>query len=74
VNTDTMTAAAPVQVVTSRFVTIELAATITGLTPAAIRAKINKAVWLEDREFVRRDGRVLIDMKGYERWAEHGRG
>lgn len=65
--------AAPVsamQVYPARYVTIELAATITGFSPAAIRAKIAKGVWLEDRQYVRRDGRVLIDMKGYERWAE----
>jgi hypothetical protein len=63
-----------IQVAPSRFVTIELAAHMTGLSPGAIRTKIAKAVWLEGREFVRRDGRVLIDMRGYERWAEQGRG
>lgn len=59
-----------VHVVSSRFVTIELAALMTGFTPAAIRSKIAKSVWLEGRLWVKRDGRVLIDMKGYERWAE----
>jgi len=62
--------AAPVQVVSARFVTIELAAVMTGFTPAAIRTKIAKSVWLEGRQWVKRDGRVLIDMKGYESWAE----
>jgi hypothetical protein len=57
----------------SRFVTIELASVLTGLTEGAIRMKISKGVWLEDRQYVRRDGRVLIDMKGYEDWAENGR-
>lgn len=63
-------AAPSVQVVCSRFVTIELAAAMTGFTPGAIRAKIAKSVWLEGRLWVKRDGRVLIDMKGYEQWAE----
>lgn len=59
-----------IQIYPARYVTIELAATLTGFSPAAIRAKIAKGVWLEIRQYVRRDGRVLIDMKGYERWAE----
>lgn len=63
----------PVQLSPSRFVTIELAATLTGLTENAIRMKIHKGVWVEDRQYVRRDGRVLIDMKGYEAWAESGK-
>jgi hypothetical protein len=65
--------ARPLQVATSRFVTIELAAALTGFTPAAIRSKIFKGEWLENRQFVKRDGRVLIDLKGYEAWAESGR-
>lgn len=63
----------PVQVTPARFVTIELAATLTGLTEKAIRMKIHKGVWLEDRQYVKRDGRVLIDMRGYETWAESGK-
>jgi hypothetical protein len=62
----------PIQLTAARFVTIELAATLTGLTPGAIRTKIGKGVWLENRQYVRRDGRVLIDMRGYDLWAETG--
>lgn len=70
---ETSTPAPPtVQVVSSRFVTIELAAAMTGFTPAAIRAKINKGIWLENRQWIKRDGRVLIDMKEYEQWVEKG--
>ena len=57
------------QIVAARFVTIDLAAAMTGFTPGAIRTKIAKSVWLEGRQWVKRDGRVLIDMKGYEAWA-----
>lgn len=59
-----------VQMVSARFVTIELAALMTGFSPGAIRTKIAKSVWLEGRQWVKRDGRVLIDMKGYECWAQ----
>lgn len=58
---------------TSRFVTIELASAKTGLTVPAIRAKIHKAEWAEGMHYVRRDGRIYIDMEGYERWVEKGR-
>lgn len=63
-------AVSAVQVFPSRYVTIELASTLTGFSPAAIRAKIAKGVWLESRQYVRKEGRVLIDMKGYEKWVE----
>jgi hypothetical protein len=54
----------------ARFVTIELAAHLTGFTSKAIRHKIDKSVWLEGRQWVKRDGRILIDLKGYEQWAD----
>jgi hypothetical protein len=60
------------KMVPARFVTIELASSLTGFSPGAIRTKIARGVWLEQRQFVKRDGRVLIDLKGYEQWAEMG--
>lgn len=65
-------ARASIKVAPARFVTIKLASAMTGLTEGAIRMKIARGIWLESRQFVRRDGRVMIDMKGYERWAESG--
>ncbi len=62
----------PAGLITARFVTIELAAALTGLSEGAIRMKIAKGVWVEDRQYVRRDGRVLIDLRGYDRWCETG--
>jgi hypothetical protein len=53
-----------------RYVTIEWAAALIGLTPPAIRAKIARGDWVEGRQFHRRDGRVFVDLKGYERWVE----
>lgn len=61
-------------VVSSRYVTVDLAAMMTGFSPAAIRAKIAKGAWVEGRQWVKRDGRVLIDMRGYERWVEQEAG
>jgi hypothetical protein len=56
----------------ARFVTIDLAEVLTGLTQAAIRTKIQRGIWLEDRQWVKRDGRVMIDLEGYEKWAKTG--
>ena len=65
--------AAPIlKVAPSRFVTIELAEAVTGLTASAIRTKIGKGIWLEGRQYVRRDGRVFVDLRGYEEWVELG--
>jgi hypothetical protein len=33
---------------------------------------MSRGEWLEGRQFVKRDGRVLMDMEGYERWAKTG--
>ena len=55
----------------ARFVTISLAHALTGYTVNAIETKIKRGVWVEGREWRRApDGRVLIDMRGYERWIE----
>lgn len=60
----------PTVVVSSRYVTIALAASMTGFTEDAIRKKIERSVWIEGREWIKREGRYLIDMKGYEKWVE----
>lgn len=53
------------------YVTIPVAAAITGYSAKAIRRKIEAGVWLEGREFRRApDGHVLISVKGYELWVE----
>ena len=60
----------PVRLAASRFVTIDLAALITGYSEKAIRRKMEDGVWLEKKVWVRApDGRCLIDIRGYERWA-----
>ena len=51
-------------------VTIERASVLTGYSQKAIRRKIEDGVWLEgDLWFKAPDGRILIDMEGYNKWA-----
>lgn len=63
-----------VQLAPSRFVTIDLAEALTGVTASAIRTKITRGVWIEGRQYVKRGGRVYIDLKGYERWVAGDQG
>ncbi|ANN76822.1 hypothetical protein BAU07_06570 [Bordetella flabilis] len=53
-----------------RFITIEKAAQSTGYTAAAIRTKIRDGIWAEGDVWTRApDGRILIDIEGYNAWA-----
>lgn len=62
--------AARIVVAPGRYVTIPLAAAVTGYSVKAIQRKIEDGVWLERFEFVKPpDGRVLVDLEGYARWA-----
>lgn len=55
----------------AQYVTIALAAAITGLTEKAIRRKIEDGKWIEGREYRRSpDGGLFVNLKGYERWVE----
>jgi hypothetical protein len=59
------------QVAPAPYVTVPLAATITGLSEKAIRRKIEDGKWVVGREFVRSpDGGIFISLKGYQRWLE----
>jgi len=54
-----------------RYVLIAKFCAESGYTEKAIRRKIEDGVWLENREFIRGpDGRIFIDMMGFERWVE----
>lgn len=61
----------------ARYVLLKLASACTGYSIRALEHKIADGVWLEGAEFVRApDGRVLVDLLGYERWAvgrRHGK-
>lgn len=59
------------QVAPAPYVTIQLAALITGLTEKAIRRKIEDGKWIEGREYRRSpDGGVFISIKGFQQWVE----
>ncbi|TFE47094.1 excisionase [Paraburkholderia dipogonis] len=59
------------QVTSAEYVTVSLASTMTGLTPKAIRRKIEEGKWVEGKEFFRTpDGGVLISIQGFVRWVE----
>lgn len=60
-----------VLVKSARFVTINLAAKMMGLTPAAVRKRVERGMWAEGKQWRRgKDGRVWIDTEGIERWFE----
>lgn len=62
------------QVVPARYVLPELAEAATGYTVKAMMRKIDEGVWVEGAEWIKApDGRRLIDLRGYERWAAAGR-
>jgi hypothetical protein len=51
---------------------IRLAELITGYTVKAMQRKIERGDWQEDKVWKRApDGRILIDLVGYERWVEN---
>jgi len=63
-----------IQLAPAPYVTIGLAASITGLTEKAIRRKIEEGKWLEGREFQRApDGGVYVSIRGFQQWVERGR-
>ena len=53
-----------------RHVTIEKFADMSGYTADAVRSKIKRGDWLEGAVWIKApDGRILIDLEGYEKWA-----
>ena len=66
--------ASVVQVQAASYVTIKLAAVITGLSEKAINGKIDEGIWLEGKEWRRGpDGRRYISLRGYAAWVEQRR-
>jgi hypothetical protein len=57
-----------------RYLTIRKFSSDSGYTEAAIRSKIAGGVWTENEVWRRApDGRVLIDVAGFEAWVELGK-
>jgi hypothetical protein len=62
---------APVVVGTSRYVLLPLANLLTGYSVKAMERKIERGDWQEGKVWKRApDGRILIDVLGYQRWVE----
>lgn len=56
-----------------RYVTIRRFAEASGYTEHVIRIKIRDGVWRLGREWIKApDGRILIDVEGYNAWASSG--
>lgn len=65
-----MSAVTP-SVTPAQYVTVALAAVITGLSEKAIRRKIEDGKWVEGREYRRSpDGGLFVNLKGYVQWVE----
>ena len=65
------TTGAPVVIGTARYVLLPLASLLTGYSVKAMERKIERGDWLEGKIWRRApDGRILIDVLGYQRWVE----
>lgn len=54
----------------AKYVTIKKFEELTGYSEKAVRMKIEEGVFMQGRQWHKApDGRVLIDMEGYESWA-----
>lgn len=61
------------QLTPARYVTIEVASVVTGLTECAIRSKIADCTWVLNRQYRKApDNRIYIDLRGFEHWVEKG--
>jgi hypothetical protein len=61
----------PVTVTPARYVLLHLANVITGYTVKAMQRKIERGDWPEGKVWRRApDGRIFIDLIGYQRWVE----
>jgi hypothetical protein len=55
-----------------RYVLLHIAAQMTGYTVKAMERKIERGDWIEGKVWLRApDGRILIDMLGFQRWVEN---
>jgi hypothetical protein len=62
---------APVVVGTARYVLLPLANLLTGYSVKAMERKIERGDWQEGKVWRRApDGRIVIDVLGYQRWIE----
>lgn len=70
-----MTATIMVVKADSRYILATAAEALIGLTARAIETKIGRGQWVEGREFRRApDGRIYVDLRGFEKWVEGAAG
>ena len=63
--------AEPTVVGTARYVLLPLANLLTGYSVKAMERKIERGDWQEGKVWRRApDGRIVIDVLGYQRWVE----
>ena len=56
----------------TNYVTIKKFCLDTGYSPDAIRSKITRGDWVRGKEYTKApDGRILINIAEYEKWAEN---
>lgn len=59
------------QLAPAPYVTIRVAAMLTGYSEKAIELKIDEGKWLEGEVWIKApDGRRLISMRGFAKWVE----
>jgi len=55
----------------TRYVLLSLATLVTGYSIKAMERKIERGDWVESKVWRRApDGRILIDLVGYQKWVE----
>jgi hypothetical protein len=55
----------------ARYVTVAMAAKMTGLSEGAVRKRLERGIWVQNREWRRApDGRIWIDTEGIRKWVE----
>ncbi|MFC4309083.1 excisionase [Steroidobacter flavus] len=65
------TSDASIFIAPARYVLLPLAEALTGYTVKAMERKIERGDWQEGKVWRRApDGRVMIDLQGYQRWVE----
>jgi hypothetical protein len=61
----------PVVLAPARYVLLPLANLVTGYSVKAMQRKIERGDWPEGKVWRRApDGRILIDITGYQKWVE----
>ncbi len=62
-----------VTVAPARYVLLPLASLLTGYSVKAMERKIERGDWQQDKIWRRAsDGRIVIDLVGYQKWVEGG--